>query len=129
MPGTAGSGCSRRNGSDSATTRPPASHLRQLTARWQSKAPGTFNFFTSGADSSGEPQGLLIRRAGLLVADTFREKPNQPIGQIWARLDAPLDPSFVMQQLPHNESFAAALAARGLEGVTVKLTRGRTHHR
>lgn len=67
-----------------------------------------------------EAARLLRRGARLVVADAFLKNPDRPLGPISARLNALLNRSFVLPQLPQIESFAGALGVCGFEDVTVE---------
>jgi SAM-dependent methyltransferase len=70
----------------------------------------------AGADKApfvAEAASNLKPGARLVVADAFLKNPDRPLDPVSHRLNALLNRSFVLPQLPQVESFAAALEQHG----------------
>jgi SAM-dependent methyltransferase len=67
-----------------------------------------------------EAARILKRGARLVVADAFLKNPDRELGPLSARLNALLNNSFVLPQLPQIEAFARALRHHGFTNITVE---------
>ena len=77
----------------------------------------------AGSDKApliAEASRVLKPGARLVVADAFLKNPDRPLDVLSARLNALLNHSFVLPQLPQIEHFTAALERHGFTGVTAE---------
>jgi SAM-dependent methyltransferase len=98
-----------------ATSLPPASVDGALAIESACHAAGS-----DKAPLVAEAARVLKPHARLVVADAFLKNPDRALGAVSARLNAMLNQSFVLPQLPQVEHFVAALGRHGFTGVTVE---------
>lgn len=98
-----------------STALPPASVDGALAIESACHAAGS-----DKAPFIAEAARVLRPGARLVVADAFLKNPARALDPLSARLNALLNQSFVLPQLPQIEHFTAALARRGFTAVTAE---------